>query len=232
MKTTAKQIVEAEIETLRGMAHGDLFKFARAQGIDNAAAFSSFKRALLTHGIDYSALRGADRFQRRAILQREARNAALNEIAAGAELIFYTDAKARTERFAVCDKNGDPIWYGRFFPNDTDFNGEQSSGEMAAAKKAVWLAGKVREALGLGAIHLTLRVDAEWLCWANSVATDDNSKIGGKARVLGEFAQRMGIILKVEHIPGASNPADQYTVCSGFKNWRDNDLRSLAAMPA
>jgi hypothetical protein len=29
-------------------------------------------------------------------------------------------------------------------------------------------------------------------------------------------------------IPGAENPADSFTVVSGFKRWNDNDLTALA----
>ena len=35
-------------------------------------------------------------------------------------------------------------------------------------KKAVWLASKVKETRGLSAIKLALKVDAEWLCYANA----------------------------------------------------------------
>ena len=52
--------------------------------------------------------------------------------------------------------------------------------KSAAAKKAVWLAFKVKETLGLSAIKLALKVDAEWLCYANAVR--QGKKGGGRAR--------------------------------------------------
>jgi hypothetical protein len=196
----------------------ELFAWSRAHGLDSRAGFSAFKKALLEIGVDYDALRSAKRAERQA--ETEAK--------ASAHLILITDAKAKHDRFAVCNAKGEPVWFGRFFEDDRDYNGEQSSGEMAAAKKAVWLASKVKAFIGADAIKLTLKVDAEWLTWANAVfdpAAD--SRAGGKARSLGEMAQKLGILLHVEHIAGVDNPADQYTVCSGFKRWQDTDLSSL-----
>lgn len=137
------------------------------------------------------------------------------------QLILYSDAKAKTERFAICDHAGNPVWYGRFFDNDYDFNGEQSSGELSAAKKAVFLASKVQEEIN-EPLKLTLYVDAQWLCWANA----DNGK-GGKAKKLRSAAKRLGVEMEVVHISGKSNPADQYTICKGFKKWQDNVLSEL-----
>ena len=82
------------------------------------------------------------------------------EANATASLTLYCDAKANNDRFAICDKGGNPVWHGRFFATDHDYNGEQSSREIAAARKAVWLAAKVKETLGLSAIKLALKVDA------------------------------------------------------------------------
>lgn len=213
--TTIKQKIEANADQLRTMDQPTLTAWAKVNGIDSRAGFAAFKKALLTIGVDYNALR-AQRFA----AKQEAMTAA-----ASASLTLYTDAKARTDRFAICDRKGEPVWFGKFFDNDRDYDGEQSSGEMAAAKKAVWLASKVKETIGASAISLTLKVDAEWLCWANEVAT--GGKAGGKARPLGEMAQRYGIVLTVEHVPGVDNPADRYTVTTGFQKWQDTDLRGL-----
>lgn len=145
-------------------------------------------------------------------------------------LTLYSDAKASHRRFAICDRNGDPLWHGRFFDDDRGFDGEQSSGEMEAAKKAVWLAGKIKQAIGAADLTLTLMVDAEWLCWANEAMKPDwNGKTGGKAKYLALAAKKAGICLDVQHVRGVDNPADAYTVCTGFKKWSDNDLTVLAA---
>jgi len=145
-------------------------------------------------------------------------------------LTLYSDANASHSRFAICDRDGKPLWYGRFFDNDREFDGEQSSGEMAAAKKAVWLAGKIKEAIGADSLRLTLMVDAEWLCWANEALKPDwNGKTGGKAKFLAFAAKKAGVDLDVQHVRGVDNPADPWTTAAGFKKWSDNDLAALAA---
>lgn len=144
------------------------------------------------------------------------------------KLMLFVDAKAKHDRFAICDCNGEPIWFGKFFETDCDYNGEQSTGEMAAAKKAVWLASKVAESLGEKAIKLTLMVDAQWLTWANAAKNfPTDRKTGGKARVLMYAARRLGVDLTVEHVAGKDNPADKYTICAGYKKWSDNNLAAL-----
>lgn len=212
---TIKDKVQAAASELRAMDQPALTSWARGNGMDSRAGFAAFKKALLTIGVDYNALRAA---------RYEARQGAM-AAAAEASLTLYSDAKARTDRFAICDKSGAPVWYGRFFESDQDYNGEQSSGELAAAKKAIWLARKVREEIGAQAIKLVLKTDAEWLCWANEVGRGGRG--GGKAREIGELALRYNVVLNVEHIPGECNPADKYTVMSGYQKWEAVELRSL-----
>ena len=215
-KITTKEKVNQNLDALKGMSHGELFKWARSNEINSAPAFSAFKKALLEHEIDYDKMRLEKRIEKHEIMKE----------AATVTLILYSDAKARTNRFGICDKNGNPVWFGMFFDRD-DFNGEQSSGEMEAAKKAVWLASKVMKSLKTTAINLHLNVDAEWLVWANQTHTHDER--GGKARDLGIYAEKLGVVLHVEHIPGEKNPADKYTICSGVKHWHQNDLSSLVS---
>jgi len=213
-KQTAKQLVADHLEQLRTLDCAGLTAFGKEHGYDSRAGFASYKKALLAAGIDYDAIRETHREE-----QREQRLSACTH-----QIILFSDAKSRTERFGIADAAGNPVWFGRFFDDDRDFNGEQSSGEMAAAKKAVWLASQVAKAIGARTIRLRLKVDAEWLTWAN--ATDE--KVGGKARALRQAAERLNVVLEVEHVAGATNPADKLTVCSGFKKWQDNDLRALA----
>lgn len=215
-KLTTKQIIEPHLKTLRGMNHGQLSQWGRLMGFDSASGFSNFKKSLLAAGIDYDAMRAGE------VAERREEAAA----AATATVMLFTDAKARTDRFAICDSTGEPVWYGKFFSGDRDYNGEQSSGEMAAAKKAVWLASQVAEAIGAKAIKLILNVDAEWLVWANEVAAGRDG--GGKARALGLHAEKLNVVLRVQHVAGADNPADKFTVANGFMRWSERDLATLA----
>ena len=219
-KQTIAAIVAENATELQAMTTTvELREVAISKGWNSQAAFPRFKKALMEIGIDYVAMRNG------------VRSEAVASVAALVthEVTLYSDAKASKNRFGITDGSGSPVWYGLFFDNDRDYNGEQSSGEMAAAKKAVWLAGQIKEKIGAGAIRLRLMVDAEWLTYANRVgAPDDNGKGGGKARVLGELARRSGVVLNVEWISGARNPADAYTICSGFRRWQENDLAGLA----
>lgn len=208
-KLTIRQKVDASLETLRACPdHRALREWAIQNGIDSRAAFPKFKDALLEHGIDYEAM-------------RDSRNADLEAARAAKithHLTLVTDAKASHRRFAICNQDGAVVWYGRFFDDDRDFNGEQSSGELACAKKAVWLAGKVKEQLGAEALRLTLQVDAQWLCF------QDHSK--QKGFILTEMARRANIELHVKWIAGSTNPADRWTTASGYQKY---DVAAVAA---
>jgi len=212
-KKTAKQIVAEQIDALRPLDVAGLTAAGKAAGFDSRSGFAAWKKALAAAGVDYNAMRN----ERRAEKKTDRESAVTHEVT------LYSDAKARTGRFAICDAAGRAVWYGRFFASDRDFNGEQSTGEMAAAKKAVWLAGKIAEAVG-GRVRLTLRVDAQWLLWAN--VTDP--KRGGKAKELRRAAERADVVLAVEYVAGVDNPADAWTVCRSFQRWQDSHLPSLA----
>lgn len=204
--STIKERVGTDKEALAGADRPALVTWANEHGVTNRSAWGRYKRALKeVVGVDFDAMRQADKEA-----QRQATAAAATR-----RLVLYSDAKASAGRYAICGPDGEPAWHGRFFDGDRDFDGEQSSGEMAAAKKAVWLASKVSERLG-EPVALELRVDAEWLCWATS--TDGR---GGKALGLGRAADRLGIALNVVHVPGTENPADRYTVGRGYLRWQD-----------
>ena len=197
---TVAQIVAANIDELRSLpSHRELAAWAEAHDLMTQARFPRFKKALAEHGVDYEALRTGVRSAEKA--------------AATHQITLYSDAKAKNLRYGICDQDGDPVWHGRDFDEIT----EQSAAEMAAAKTAVWLAGKVRESRGLpaGMLRLVLIVDAQWLCYANG----DSG--GGKAAALRSAAGKAGVALEVRWISGKSNPADEYTVCTGFMKWQD-----------
>lgn len=211
-KMTIAEKVKENLEHLLTLDQPGLTRWAKGNEMDNRAAFGAYKKALLANGIDFDKMRN-DRI-----------NKAHEETAAAVThtVVLFSDAKAREDRYAICNKDGEPIWHGKFFADDRDYNGEQSSGELAAAKKAVWLASKIAAAVN-GKVKLILKIDAQWLTWAN-----EKNGSGGKAKELSFLADKLGILLTVEHIAGTSNPADKYTVCSGFKKWQETNLSDLA----
>lgn len=205
MKTTIKSQVTAAAETLTSMTtHTQLREWAVANGMDSRSGFSAFKKALKEIGLDYDAIRSGIQAAAADELSSRCRH----------EVTLITDAKARCSRFAICGGDGAVVWYGRFFDGE---GSEQSAAELETAKKAIWLAGKVREQLGEAAIRLTLKVDAQWL-----------TTLSGKAAVLASKASQANIDLVMEWIPGASNPADKWTVASGYKKWQETPLATLA----
>lgn len=212
-KLSIKQQVINAAETLK-LLNGpkELRDWAISNGMDNRSAFPKFKEALLEIGIDYAGLRSNQNEQRTAELEAQITHT----------VTLFTDAKASQDRFAITDSEGDVLWYGKFFESEQDYNGEQSSGELASAKKAVWLASKIKEAVGAAAIELILMVDAQWLCYQDHA--------GQKGYPLTQLAKKHNIRLDVRWIPGKENPADKWTVSSGFKKWSDNDLTKIATV--
>jgi hypothetical protein len=207
---TIKDKVLAAADELKAMkTHTELRQWAISHGMDNRSAFPKFKDALHIIGMDYEAIRSGIRQAAEEELKSKVKY----------QVTLYVDAKASHDRFAITDEDGNVLWYGKFFDNDSDYNGEQSSGELAAAKKAVWLASKIKEATGSDAIKLNLYVDAQWLTYQDHP--------GQKGFVLTQLARKYNIDLNIEWIPGANNPADSWTTRSGYKKWSDNNLRSL-----
>lgn len=215
-KKTIAAIVEENKDFLANRSLKELFAFAKENGFDSQAGFPRFKKALLNIGVDYNNMR------------YEIKNNKLEELKKSAtkEVTFYSDAKASHDRFAICDDQGSVVWYGKFYCED-DYNGEQSSGELCAAMKAVWLASHIKRELNLDGLKLNLIVDAEWLKYANNVIKNRDG--GGKARALGEYAIKNGIYLNVTWISGEENPADRWTTKSGFQKYDEVSFEDLVS---
>lgn len=206
---TIKDKVIANSDLLKNMkTHTELRKWAIENEMDNRSAFPKFKTALNEIGVDYDEIKTG--------INTQQKNELLNKIEYTTTL--YVDAKASAGKFGITDENGEILWYGRFF--DDDNAGEQSRAELAAAKKAVWLASKIKESVGANSIELILYVDAQWLTY------QDHS--GQKGYALTQLAKKYDIDLHVQWISGKDNPADEWTTASGYKKWSDNDLSLLA----
>lgn len=208
MKKTIKQQVAEAKEILSPMqSYTELRQWAIDNGFDNRSAFPKFKDALKEIGIDYELLKTG----------KQVADAEQLEIEIKHEVTLYVDAKASAGRYGITDDAGNVLWHGRFF--DTDDAGEQSRAELCAASKAVWLASKIKEALGDKAISLILIVDAQWLCYQDHA--------GQKGYKLTQQARKFNIKLSVEWVSGKNNPADYWTTAQGYKKWQDNDLQKL-----
>ncbi|MFA6569922.1 MAG: hypothetical protein WCT77_01660, partial [Bacteroidota bacterium] len=207
-KKTIKDIVSENSEVLKAMqTHTELREWAIKQGFDNRSAFPKFKLALNDIGLDYDKIKTGIAKVKAEDLEKSIKYS----------LTLYSDAKASAGKFGITDKDGNVVWYGKFF--DDDNASEQSRAELAAAKKAIWFASKVKESLGESSLMLNLLVDAEYLTY--------QTHSGQQGYALTQMANKYNIKLNVSWISGKSNPADEWTIASGFKKWQDNDFKSL-----
>lgn len=140
-----------------------------------------------------------------------------------ATLTLFSDGDPYSMHFSICSEHGVPVWSDCL--RSDEFNGYQPGADMAAAMKAVWLASKVRDAVEANEVRLTLKVDAEWLKYANEVFNGGGR--GKKARDLGYYAQRLRVNLTVSHTKSADNAAHQHNIRREFKQWEDNEWANL-----
>jgi hypothetical protein len=212
-KTVKETVTEHKEAALACKSAPELKTFIESIGCATKARWNKAVTAIKeVGGLDYYAARGEARASSASELRSQVTH----------ETTLIIDAKARCQHFAICDERGSILWHGRFFDDDKSFSygdrNEQSATECATARKAIWLASKIKEAVGALAFHLTLKVDAQWLC-----------SLAGKAAILASDARRFNIDLNVEWIPGIENPADKWTTASGYKKWSENNLASLAS---
>lgn len=214
MKPTTKQLVEQNREAaLAAKTPQEIEAFIESIGCATKQRWNKAVAAIIeVGGVDYYAARG----EQRASTMDQLRESASHEVT------LFVDAKARCCRFGICNSAGKPVWHGVFFEDDKSFSygdrTEQSACECAAARKAIWLASKIKESIGASAIRLNLKVDANWLC-----------TLSGKASILASDARRFNIDLCMEWIPGNENPADKWATASGYKRWNDDPVNQLAS---
>ena len=205
--TIKDKVIAAKDELTKMTTHGELRNWAISNGMDNRSAFPKFKDALNEIGMDYDEIKQGIKKVKEEELQSKLKY----------QVELFVDAKASAGMYGITDKDGNVLWYGKFFPDDDA--GEQSRAELAAAKKAVWLASKIKEAINQEAIELYLNVDAQWLIYQDHA--------GQKGYALTSLANKYNIKLHVQWVKGTENPADEWTTASGYKKWADNDLKSL-----
>lgn len=156
--------------------------------------------------IDYDALRTAT-------TDREAA-----EVSAAAALLdvpaieLYAAGDAECDSFAVVAVGDErDSWYGDFHPKDTIYRGDDLTAELSAADKAVYLAGRARDAQGLDAVKLHLFI----------------SHPDVDTTALAATAARNRVAVEVEVTD--MNPAVAMCRAPGYRQWREVKLTSLFA---
>jgi hypothetical protein len=198
-KWTSKDFVITNAEIMKGFEYPDFVKVG-CEFFNSRARYSAYKKAVKSVlDIDLEVLKNSY-----CAAKLEAMEAEITH-----SISLYSDATA--SKFGIVNDEGEPVWFGRFFDSE---GGEQSRGEMDAAKKAIWLAGKIARERGVH-VGLLLFADAQWLTYANGHSG------GGKAAGLRQAAQKAGIALHVSWLPSRQNLADHYSRCKGFQKWQD-----------
>lgn len=140
-------------------------------------------------------------------------------------LVLYVDCHAKHNSFCICDKNGKPVNAGFFQATDEYYTGEQWTGQLSVALRAIDIALAVRKEVLSKKIILTIYTDAEWLKWAN----DMSSGQGGKAKILGRHAWEHSVKLDVKHHYSDNNPARKYSSGNLVEDGKGINLEGLLA---
>ena len=151
-------LVEENAEELGAMTtHSELYAWAKEQELATKSKFPKFKTEIRKQlDLDYDELRAEAK--KRYEEELEAKAEALNaESKDGPRVVLNAAGDAEVNSFAVC-KGEKVLWYGTFHPDDKHYDGEQTTADVEAMKKAVWLATKIKEAAKVETLMLELHV--------------------------------------------------------------------------
>ncbi|QCB51799.1 hypothetical protein E5720_17595 [Rhodococcus sp. PAMC28707] len=198
----AAAVQEAQ-EQLRAADTTALRSWAEAAGLFTRSMWPKIKRELYKQlDRDYDALRTQESEQ---VTDEVA------EAAASAPLIKLYAAGDERGSFAVVGDGEETAWYGTFHAKDAIFRrGDQVSADDSAAGKAAFLAGKLREELGVPAIRLILHIS--------------NPDVDG-ARIAA-VAAKHGVHLAELDITD-ENPASVWCEVPGHRAWQEIRLTDL-----
>ena len=203
---TARDAVRDNAAELSAMtSHTELLGWAKANGIDTGSLFAKFKAELRKQlHIDYDAVRQRTFDARWEQMEQQARNAP--------QIVLYAAGDGEVASFAVCSADGEDPWYGDFHDNDNVADDDQDAADVAAARKAVYLAGQARELaqhelIGLRLVVSNHRVTLE------SVQRD---------------CLRHDVFVTIDVVDDAAdNPALEVCRLPGFRGWREVSLNDL-----
>lgn len=115
--------------------------------------------------------------------------------------------------FALTDVAGNPVWYNSVHPNDRDKITDELAVATDAARKAVWLAGQVRDDQGLEMVQVIIH----------------HSHPGLDPDALARAGVKHLVAVKLVHVDDpADNPAT--AVCldaHGYRDWHEHRLSDL-----
>ena len=201
---TASVAVRDHADELRQLTtHTELFGWAKEHDLNTKMLFPKFKTELRKQlHIDYDELRD------QAMVEREAALSAAAEDESVPTIALWTAGDAEVDSFAVCNGEGGDPWYGTF--HERDAVTDQDEADLAAARKAVYLAEQARKFAELDVVRLALVVS--------------NHRV--TAETLRKDAVRGRVVVDLEVVDG-ENPALEVCRLPGYRTWREVSLTDL-----
>jgi hypothetical protein len=190
-------------QDLRTADTASLRAWAEQTGLFSRSMWPKIKRELYKQlDVDYDTLRAQEGEQ---VAEQVA------EAAVSAPLIELFTAGDERGSFAVVGNGEDTAWYGTFHAKDAVFrHGNQDSADDSAAGKAAFLAGKLRDELGVPAIRLILHI---------SNPNVDGTRLAAIAAKSGVHLERLDI--------DDDNPAAVWCEVPGHRAWQAIRLSDL-----
>lgn len=120
--------------------------------------------------------------------------------------------------FAIADLAGDPVWFGSVHPKEREKITNELAVATDAARKAVWLAGQVRDDQGLEVVRVIIH----------------HNHPGLDADALARSGVKHLVAVTPSHVDDpVENPAT--TICldaPGYRDWHEHRLSDLLSTPA
>jgi hypothetical protein len=120
--------------------------------------------------------------------------------------------------FAIADRAGNPVWFNSVHPKEREKITDELAVATDAARKAVWLAGQVRDDQGLEMVRVIIH----------------HNHPGLDADALARAGVKHLVAVTLSHVDDpAENPAT--TICldaHGYRDWHEHRLSDLLSTPA
>ena len=120
--------------------------------------------------------------------------------------------------FAIADLAGDPVWFGSVHPKEREKITNELAVATDAARKAVWLAGQVRDDQGLEVVRVIIH----------------HNHPGLDADALARSGVKHLVAVTLSHVDDpAENPATAICLdAPGYRDWHEHRLSDLLSTPA
>lgn len=203
---TARNTVRDNASELAELStHTELYQWAKDQKLATKSLFPKFKTELRKQlKIDY------DQIKADTLAAREQQ--LLAAAAEAPRITLWTAGDVEVDSFAVCNTEGGDPWYGDL--HERDNVDDQDSADLAAARKAIYLAGQARAENELECVGLTV------LTCNHHVTVED----------LRVDMLRSRVAVTVEVVDDAAqNPALELCRTPGYRGWREVSLNDLLA---